>query len=231
MNKSAKILAFIKRKNRSTDEIQKEFNISRQMVHKYLKPCIESGQISKSGRTKGTVYTYGSIQQERARFSKVFPVKGADTDAILEEIDMKTGISRKCNEKSGRVISRCLKNLIDNAIFHSGSELMMLNLKINHYNVEFKIEDSGTGIFSSLKKRYGLPDEGDIPVLLKRAARGVQDDALGSGLIYCMQNALAFEIRSGKQQFTYTAPDTFAAEDIPLVKGTVIKLSISRNMK
>lgn len=231
MNKSAKILAFIKRKNRSTDEIQKEFNISRQMVHKYLKPHIESGLISKSGRTKGAVYTCGDIQQERTRFSKVFPVKGADTDAILEEIDMKTGISRRCNEKSGRAISGCLKNLIDNVVFHSGSELMMLNLKINHYNVEFKIEDSGTGIFSSLKKRYGLNDESDVLLLIKRAARGARDEALGRGVADCMNNAKSLDIRSGKQRFLYEKPDTFSAEDISLIKGTSITVIFSRNMK
>ena len=42
MNKSEKILAFIKqRKETGTEDIQKKFSISRQMVHKYLRPYIE----------------------------------------------------------------------------------------------------------------------------------------------------------------------------------------------
>ncbi len=231
MNKSEKILAFIRqRKETGTEDIQKKFSISRQMVHKYLRPYIESGDIVKTGRTKGVSYSAGNAAWSR-KFSKVYPVKGADADRIFEEIDLKMGLKQNCNIVSYRAVENCLKELAGNVIFHSGSELMMINISMDNYNVNIRMEDSGTGIFSNLRRRYGLNDEGEVLLVLTRANRGMGDNSLGTGIMKCMESGIQFEIQSGKHKFAYKSPDTFLAEDINLIKGTIILLKISRNMK
>lgn len=231
MNKSDKILAYIKhRKETGTTDVQKKFNISRQMVHKYLKPYIESGIIVKTGKTKGVIYSIGEGSLNK-KFNKVYPVKGTDVYRIVEEVELKMGFRQNCNIISYNAVENCLRELISNVIFHSGSELMMINIDMDNYNVNIRIEDSGTGIFGNLRKRYGLNDEGEVLLILTRARRSIGDNNLGKGIMKCMESGIQFEIQSGKHKLAYKAPDLFSAEDINLIKGTIIILTISRNMK
>ena len=45
------------------------------------------------------------------------------------------GLKQHCNIVSYRAVENCLKELAGNVIFHSGSELMMINISMDNYNV------------------------------------------------------------------------------------------------
>jgi hypothetical protein len=81
--------------------------------------------------------------------------------------------------------------MLNNAIEHSASEIIELNMKRDETTISFKIYDNGIGIYNNLKSKFGFDTTGEAighllkeSLLLRRVPTQEKDISHQSGDVF-----------------------------------------------
>ncbi|MCX6984509.1 MAG: DUF4325 domain-containing protein [Lentisphaerae bacterium] len=213
----------------------KNFNISRQALNKHIKALIEAGKIIKHGRTRGAVYRIGAKPKGSAveNLCRTINLAGAHEDQIFDDFNAILNTKKMLGKKIYDILYYSFTEMLNNAIDHSGSEKCRISISLDMYKVRFTIRDNGIGVFSSIHKKFGLPDENSaIGELIKGKTTTMKERHSGEGIFFTSKlgDIVSFRSHGLKIVFDNVRRDVFVQKK-KFIAGTEVDFEISRHSK
>ncbi|MEN6451713.1 MAG: DUF4325 domain-containing protein [Thermoguttaceae bacterium] len=206
------------------DQVVRTFQITRQAANQHLLALGDAGTLDKTGKTRARAYHL----RTRAEISLDFPAKGLEED-IPWQRDIKpalTGVSRN-------VLDACsygFTEILNNAIDHSGSEIISIYCRYTASLIELRIHDQGIGIFKKIQNDLHLESELES---IKQLSKGklTTDPAhhTGEGIFFTSRMFDQFVIMSGTLYFSHLRPDNdwLIQTEQDQTSGTWVRMTIS----
>ncbi|MEK7504506.1 MAG: DUF4325 domain-containing protein [Patescibacteria group bacterium] len=229
-----KKLAFEQKTVKSSDFL-KSSNVSRQYIARVLKEMVLAGELIKGGSTRKAIY---SLPENSLYVNPSLSLKLENTDLEEDKVLDKIKLSLRAYSSLSQEVKRCFdyafSELLNNAIEHSRSEKIDVNISIKDENLEFSIIDEGVGIFKNIMTKYKLSSEVDAAQdLLKGKTTTAPHAHSGEGIFFSSKVCDLFEIDSHKiiLQVNNKLPDIFLRDFSSPIWGTTVKWKTALNSK
>ncbi len=216
----------------SADELRRELDVSRQAIHKHVKKLTEEGILEKIGSTRGAKYIKkdgGPATTHHLR--RTYAIKELEEDEVFGEVDMILNLRAQLNENAHEIVAYAFTEILNNAIDHSRSDKVLVQVALKPHDLTFVIRDYGIGIFENIKDKLKLlSHEVALQTLIKGKATTAPDRHAGEGLFFTSRNADRMNIASHRLGllFDNKRKDVFT-EMIRYLRGTQVRFVISRN--
>lgn len=210
------------------------FNISRQMVNRYLKALVKEGRIYKAGRTKGSLYLIRDAEGRDAKtFTKIYEMDST-AEIITGDFLAKADVRNNCNKNCFALMQFVLYALIDNVIKYAQSPMVQIVLETDSHDMEITVIDSGIGILQSIKEKHGLPHEADALFHINLPFSGFEfydSEIVAPRLMTIIMLADQFTLQSHHSLMEKWDRDNSGILECEFFRGTRIRFIISKNTK
>ncbi len=222
---------FKKRKRLKTADLARVYNVTYQAIQKHLSALAKEGRILKLGSSKRNTYyvlntsrALGQIFKGARKFTKSIKADGANENDLLLELAMQAGILNGLSRNARINFDYAFTEMINNAIDHSGTRLIDVNVDINEGLVSFCVSDTGVGIFQNLCEKRNLKTEMEaIQDLLKGKQTTMPERHTGEGIFFTSKIADRFVIEShNKRLIIDNSINDIFIEDIRFNQGTSV---------
>ncbi|HBU06595.1 MAG TPA: histidine kinase [Candidatus Magasanikbacteria bacterium] len=240
MNIKTLILEELSKKNSiKTSDIIKKTGFSRAYINRFLQELRDEGKIFLIGKTNSAKYVLAKSEnfleakKQILIFEETFINQNLSEDIILKKIKQTTGIFYSVPNNIENILDYSFLEMVNNAIEHSASEKIRIEMKKENDNIIFIIEDQGIGIFANIKNKFNLPDTlSAIQELLKGKKTTEPTQHSGQGIFFTSKLADSFTIKSSDKvlMFNNIINDLFI-EDRKTHAGTTIIFSINLGTK
>lgn len=200
----------------------KEFQISRQSVHKYLRQLIRDRLITASGKTKGREYILSVLSA--GKFS--YDLSSLQEEDVIWRRDIKPLLA-DVRSNLLHILEYGFTEMMNNAIEHCEGSKVDVDVHRDATFVFLSIADDGVGIFNKIKRDLNLEDEKHaIFELTKGKLTTDPRRHSGEGIFFTSRMFDQYTILSGKLSFMHM-PDNrdWLVEDAKLVNGTTFLMS------
>jgi len=239
MDTRLKIVNEIKKKNElNSSFLAKKLGLSRQTVAYHLRRLVDEGILIKQGSTKSALYALakGKISSSKEDEIHLFltkKTKNLQEDKVFNEISLRSNLKKILRPNIYSIFYYTFTEMLNNAIDHSHSPKINIEIFLNQKNIKFFIQDFGIGIFFNLKKKFKLNNDFEaIEHLLKGKQTTMPDAHSGQGIFFSSKIADKFELRGKKTLLTIDNinKDEFVA-DKNKRKGTEVTFTIKKNSR
>jgi two-component sensor histidine kinase len=236
MNIEEKILQFAKtKKNFTSSDLVKKFNVTRQYLHPALTKLIASSRLIKTGAFRYTQYALPeNFSYLGKHLHEKFRNQNLEEWKVLEKISLQAPFIYSGNENAGSIFDYAFSEMLNNAIEHSKSKNIEIDVNTQDNTVLFTIRDHGIGVFKNIMKKRKLPSELEaIRDLLKGKITTAPRAHSGEGIFFTSKAADIFTLNSFNYRLIIDnrLPDIFIEEISPEIKGTEVIFQISKNIK
>ena len=218
-----------------TAELMEEFGISRQAINRHLNDLIKAGKVVKQGiNKKTTVYLPNDAKilkrfaGKREKFRKRFRTKALSEDRVFDEVRGQIVLLDGLSSDDVDVFHYAFTEMLNNAIDHSGSKFVDVDLRINKTGMKIEIIDKGIGAFENIrlgKKLSSILDA--IQDLLKGKQTTAPEYHSGEGIFFTSKLVDRFVLSSNGKRLTIdNRIDDLFVESIRLTKGTSVCFEI-----
>ncbi|MFQ5604396.1 MAG: STAS-like domain-containing protein [bacterium] len=237
MKTRERILKHLKEKGAASGaELANALGMTRQAVNKHIKELVQDSKVVKEGSTRATVYRYANFKHRapsQRRITKTYFLKGLEEDKVFYELAGVLNLRRELSKNAADIAHYAFTEMLNNAIDHSYAKECAVAVRLDPYKFTFQIRDFGIGIFYSIFKKFGLPDEdAAIGELIKGKTTTMAEKHSGEGIFYTSKAADVVHFRSHKIQliFDNQKRDVFV-EQKKFIAGTEVVFSISKKSK
>jgi anti-sigma regulatory factor (Ser/Thr protein kinase) len=132
----------------------RHFKMTRQAVNRHLKEMEADGLIEGRGNTRSRTYRLCPI----AEFEQTYPV----ADGLEEHVPWLNDFKPRLRGIPDNIMEICsygFTEIFNNAVDHSQGEEVTASMEYTADSVDFRIADSGVGIFRKIKNHHALNDE------------------------------------------------------------------------
>lgn len=234
------ILQELRKKSRiKSSEIVKLTGFSREYVNRFLKKLREKGEIILIGKANQAHYVLNNSQEvfktkkNIRKFRASLQNKNLSEDEILQRIKLETGIFLDLPKNIIRILDYSFLEMLNNAIEHSSSKIIRIDMNKHQKQVDFSVRDLGVGIFKNIQKKKKLKNELEaVQDLLKGKQTTMPKQHSGQGIFFTSKLASTFYIQSSNRIlfFNNNIPDIFLLPERE-IKGTRVVFSIFLNFK
>jgi len=232
------ILTYLrKHKEVRTVDIVKKTGFSRAYIHRFLKKLQDEGKIILVGRTNRARYilaTSKNILSSKPLFwRRTLTNKNLLEDVVLAEIKRETSIFYRLRKNVVDILDYAFTEMLNNAIEHSRSKKIFVQIEKTDKLIKFKVNDFGIGIYNDIKRKFRLKNIFEaIELLLKGKQTTAPEAHTGEGIFFTSKVAdiLIIESSSKKLIFDNKIDDVFI-RDIKKIKGTKVSFEIAINTK
>jgi anti-sigma regulatory factor (Ser/Thr protein kinase) len=230
-----KILEIAKTKGKvTTMNIAASFRVSRQYVSHLVKLLVSEGRLLKIGSTRKSFYVlpeYAESHQEISSvyFKKTYKNFSLEEHKVLDEIRRKSPLLYKLSENVQSIFTYAFSEMFNNAIEHSQSKSISVEVLIHDGILAFTVNDPGIGVFKSIMNKNHLNSELEaIQELLKGKITTMPKSHSGEGIFFTSRAADNFILDSYGYEliFNNTLPDIFVQKVKKIKKGTKVRFSI-----
>ncbi len=221
MNLEEQILNNIKEKGSiRAKEISQLSGLSKQSVVVSLKRLIESKKIARLGQTNHVRYVLFDDAEritngpgEKVWHRRIERVENKNESAVFGELKESFFFKHaRLSKEVTRIIEHAFTEMLNNAIEHSGSEVIEIWVRVNERAFSFEIVDRGVGIFNNIKQKRKL--ENDVEAaqdIFKGKQTTMPATHSGQGIFFTSKMADKFWIISNKTEVLVdnTIPDFF----------------------
>lgn len=167
--------------------------ISRQAAQARLRRLVADGALSSVGAGRATRYVAAPL--ERPARELRFPIAGLTEDAVWKDVVAKDAIVAALADRPRSIFHYAFTELLNNAIEHSNSPVVDIQLGQDNARAWFAIVDQGVGAFEKIRKAYGLPNYVDaIGELSKGKVTTDPERHTGEGIFFVSKAAEYFEL-------------------------------------
>ncbi|MBU1163931.1 DUF4325 domain-containing protein [Patescibacteria group bacterium] len=234
------ILDTIKKKKQiKSADIVKLTGFSRAYINRFFKELKDEGKIILIGKANKAIYVEAKNNLVVETKKKVLTVrkqlknKNLSEDTILDQIKREGGIFIKLNKNVIEILNYAFTEMLNNAIEHSQSKNIEVEINRNKENIHFEIVDRGIGIYNNIMKKKKLKNDLEaIQDLLKGKQTTMPQAHSGEGIFFTSKIADNFVINSYKKKLIFNNKlDDIFIQDIKNFVGTKIIFTISINSK
>lgn len=175
-----------------------QHGVSRQSASTWLSKLKHEGVIASSGVGRGVRYHLLTLAQVR----QLYPRAGLHEDRVWRETIAPALHDLPANVRD--IWHYAVTEMVNNAIDHSGSERVTVELLRDALNTTVYIADEGEGIFLKIQRALNLYDPREaILELAKGKLTTDPDNHTGEGIFFSSKVMDAFDIRSGTLHFMH----------------------------
>lgn len=229
-----RLLAYLARRSPATGpELGRHLGITRQALSQQLRPLIASGDVVKSGSTRGARY-YAADQAPRARSaSSTLDLRRADEGRVYDDLAVRLGLENTLRGNVAEIVHYAFTEMLNNAIEHSGADTARLALTLGAGVVSFEIRDRGIGVFKSIVEKHALDDEHAAMVeLIKGRTTTMPEAHSGEGIFFTSRAADRFTLRSHRIRLQWdSATGDVYASDERFLEGTLVEFAVRRDAR
>jgi anti-sigma regulatory factor (Ser/Thr protein kinase) len=178
----------------SSGEVARAAGISRQAVHRHLRALVDAGELTREGEGRGARY-----RAQRTTFRAHFRREdGIDESLVWERA--RAALPRLAQfENAGTVLAHAFTEMLNNAIDHSGSATVDVEVELDVAadSARFVVADRGVGAFENVRAKRGL--ESEVAALQEISKGKVSTDPerhSGEGIFFTSKMARTFEIEA-----------------------------------
>jgi anti-sigma regulatory factor (Ser/Thr protein kinase) len=233
-----KILEIAKKKGEMTSgELTDQFDVSRQYASRLLKDLVTSGELVKFGSTRNAFYVTpakAKVYFDKFRFLKVYSNKTLEEHRVLDQIEKSFPMLKNLPENIQSIVTYAFSEMLNNAIEHSGSKRIRVDVSVPGKTLSFNIRDYGVGAFRNVMKKRGLTSEIEaIQDILKGKTTTMPKSHSGEGIFFTSKAVDVFILDSFGYQLIVNnkIPDVFIKEVKKNIRGTSVTFSISTRSK
>jgi anti-sigma regulatory factor (Ser/Thr protein kinase)/predicted transcriptional regulator len=229
-----KTLKILSEKQRlTTRDIVLTCKVSRQYANIVLRKLTEKGFIVKIGSTRSAFYISPQyLRSLDVKTKKTFRSQGLEEHEVYNIIEKQLYFSFQFTENIRSILFYAFTEMLNNAIVHSNSELIKVEVEKKNNTISFVVNDFGIGVFKNVMKKRNLNSELEaIQDLLKGKTTTQPQAHSGEGIFFTSKIADLFILESFgyRLRVDNTIKDTFIEEVKPLKKGTKVFFSIDKN--
>src|SRR5680860_190004 len=145
MDTNQKILALMKNSKGgvTANLLEKELDLSRQYIVRLLTRLITKGEIHRRGKTRAAKYYPGKASNQINHLELIKERQGLSEHVVFEEVVRRLQLNTQLNKNCLVIFDYAFTEMLNNAIDHSQSKKVWVNVKIDHTNITFIIKDLG----------------------------------------------------------------------------------------
>lgn len=230
------ILKHLKEKKEiKVSEIVKETGFSRAYINRFFQSLKNEGKIILMGKANKSCYVLADkelvsrVKKSILSIRKVLQNKNLSEDLVLDEIKRDAGIFSGLSKNVSNIVDYAFSEMLNNAIEHSRSKKIEIQMQRNATEVTFNVRDQGIGIFNNIMKKKKLNNKLEaIQDLLKGKQTTAPEEHTGEGIFFTsrVSDLLIIQGSTKKLIFNNILNDIFIKETKPII-GTKVSFSIS----
>ena len=240
MKNKDKILEIIRVGGKTTSsDISFELGVSRQYVNIVVSELIIEKKVIKLGSTRYAFYVSAEYVKKHpdilpSVFKKKYKNTSLEEHTVLLEIEEKFPHLSSLPENIKSIFTFAFSEMLNNAIEHSGSKAINIEVSLRNQKLSFIINDSGIGVFKNIIKKRGLrsPLEA-IQDLLKGKTTTMPKSHSGEGIFFTSKASDLFILDSfGSQLVIRPAVNDIKIKEVAVIKrGTRVIFEINTKSK
>lgn len=221
----------LKNKIIRTSDIVLKYGKSRQFVNFIIRDLVKKKKLVKFGSTKSAFYAHPKyVSKLTNRIKKRLKNKDLREHEVLDSLENQTPLIPSLKENLRSIYYYAFSEMLNNAIEHSDSENIEIDIEKNNNNLIFHVNDFGIGVFRNVKQKRKLKTELEaIQDLLKGKTTTQPKSHSGEGIFFTSKVADVFILESFNYKLTIDniIDDIFVEEISPSKRGTKVHFSIS----
>lgn len=237
MNNREKILKILHtQKQIKAPELARLLRISRQKTTKHLSELVKKGILEKRGSTRNSQYLIPLKKIKKplkeTSVNLIKNIQGLYEDKVFTEIEARLNL-KKWPTNVQTIIFYAFCEMLNNAIDHSQSQKVYIEVFANLSGLRFKVKDLGIGIFANIMNQFSLDDEYQaLEHLLKGKQTTLPERHSGQGIFFTSKIADIFKIRSHKIEMTKdNLTQDLLVKTIRHTRGTEIYFEIKKRSR
>ena len=233
-----KILRIAREKGKvTTTELSAVFPVSRQYLNRLINELVLKRQLLKIGGTRYAFYVPPEYLKNHPeilplKYTKTWPNVGLEEHLVLASIKQKLPEFSKIPENVQSIFTYAFSEMLNNAIEHSKSKNIHLEVSIEDKLATFLIEDNGIGVWQNVMKKRKLKSELEaIQDILKGRTTTMPKAHSGEGIFFTSKVGDLFILDSYAYELTINneIPDVFVERIKRIKKGTRVTFNIKTN--
>jgi anti-sigma regulatory factor (Ser/Thr protein kinase) len=220
-------------------DIVNKFNVSRQYANLLISDLVTNKKLIKLGSTRKASYVlpeYAHSHQEifPSQYVKSFKNIDLEEHKVLDQIENVFPTLNKLSENIKSIFTYAFSEMFNNAIEHSQSIRIGVEISIPQKTLSFTINDSGIGVFRNVMKQQKLKSEIEaIQDLLKGKTTTMPKFHSGEGIFFTSKSADLFILNSYGYQLIVNndIPDVFVKTVKKIKRGTQVVFKIKATSK
>lgn len=218
-----------------TAEIAKRFNISRQYAALLVSQLVATNKLIKIGSTHNAkyilpMYASSNIGLFPNRITKNLINKNLEEHKVLDSLEKSFPLVSKLNENIKSIFTYAFSEILNNAIEHSQSKNIEVEISITDKTLTFNVNDSGVGVFRNVMEKRNLKSELEaIQDLLKGKTTTAPKLHSGEGIFFTSKVGDIFILDSYGYQLIINnkIKDIFLIKPKKYKRGTKVTFKIS----
>ncbi len=203
MKSKDKILQLVRQKGRITSgEITSSIGVSRQYVNMIISDLIAENEVVKIGGTRNAFYVSKDYISKHpdivpSVFKKSYKNESLEEHKILLEIGERFPKLAQLPENVRSIFTFAFSEMFNNAIEHSQSKKISIEVAVRDKDLSFVVSDSGVGVFRNIMGKKHLKSEIEaIQDLLKGKTTTMPKSHSGEGIFFTSKASDAFVLDS-----------------------------------
>jgi len=204
---------------------------SRQYVSGVLSDLVARGSLVVAGSKRFTFYALPSkadalIDKE----TRVLNNKNLTDHEVYDELISKAALVKRLNDNTSSIVNFGFTEMLNNAIEHSTSEQIKVELYRDGRDVIFTIRDFGVGVYENVKAKYKLQSDLEaVQELLKGKTTTAPKAHSGEGIFFTSKAADEFILESFETRLRVNnkIDDVFVETRERRLKGTKVTFRIN----
>lgn len=214
-------------------------SVSRQYISVLLTRLIKEGKLIKGGSTAAAFYVLAKNEHLLgSSVHKRFRRENLKEHEVLNDINQRVHFMKKLNENVRSLFDYAFSEMLNNAIEHSESKYIEIEVGRDGKNLWFMVNDVGVGVFRNVMKKRSLKNEIEAMQDLLKGKTTTQPHAhSGEGIFFTSKTADIYQLDSFDYSLRLdnTIRDIFLGEIKPTKVGTkvywLINLKTERHLR
>lgn len=217
-------------------EIAGSLKVSRQHASGLLRELLDAGKVVKAGSTKNARYALPEFSDELGvkHIQQSLLNHDLREHVVMENTLVASTAFKMAPENIQSILRYAFSEMLNNAIEHSHSSKIEVEVIDDDPMIKFVVNDFGVGVFRNVMKKRGLKFEMEaMQDLLKGRTTTSPKAHSGEGIFFTSKVADKFVLESFSQRLVVdnTIPDVFFEIQRPSKRGTRVIFSISKESK
>jgi len=204
------------------------FGVSRQYLNRLINELIKEGKLVRVGSTRGAYYVLPGYAEQHpeilpARYARTFDNTSLEEHVVLSSIEQGYTLLEKLPDNIRSIFAYAFSEMLNNAIEHSQSKKIGIELAVQNRMLTFAVEDHGIGVFRNVMRQRDLASEFEaMQDLLKGKTTTMPRSHSGEGIFFTSKVGDRFILDSYGYQLTVDnrLPDVFMEKVKKIKRGT-----------